>query len=376
MERRTRAVFMRGGTSKGVVFRGDDLPGDEAERDDLLRHVLGSPDPYGRQLNGMGGGISSLSKALWVTRSERNDSDIDYTFAQVAVDSPVIDLSANCGNMTSAMGPFAVDEEVFPIDDGDTILRMHNTNTNKCIHAGFQVADGRAVSRGDLKIPGVAGSGAPVRLEFMDPSGIAGRGVLPTGNVQDVIDAPGFGEISVTICDSAALCVFAPAEALGLNGSEGPDEIDARPDIAAAMEAIRRQAAVLSGFAPSAEAAPLSAPKVALVGPPETFTALDGRDIIPPSFDIAVRMASMGKIHRAVPLTGAMCLATAVAIDGTVAHNLSGGQGPAGDLRMGNPSGVLTTSASVNKISDGWQVESTTAYRTYRRLMDGFVYHP
>ena len=204
-ERKTPAVFYRGGTSKAVFFHSHDLPEDPVERDQMLLHVLGSPDPYGRQLNGLGGGISSLSKAMWVERSKRNDADIDYTFAQIAVREPVVDYSANCGNMSSSVGQFAVEEGIFPVPDGDVIIRMYNTNTDICVHSRFRIEDARAVTRGDIEIPGVFGTGAPVQLDFQDPSRVTGRGLLPTGYVQETIDAPGFGEVPVSIVDAAAL---------------------------------------------------------------------------------------------------------------------------------------------------------------------------
>jgi len=375
-ERKTPAVFYRGGTSKAVFFHSHDLPEDPGERDQMLLHVLGSPDPYGRQLNGLGGGISSLSKAMWVERSKRNDADIDYTFAQIAVREAVVDYSSNCGNMSSSVGQFAVEEGIFPAPDGDVIIRMYNTNTDICVHSRFRIEDARAVTRGDIEIPGVFGTGAPVLLDFQDPSRVTGRGLLPTGYVQETIDAPGFGEVLVSIVDAAALGVFVPAESLGLNATEKPEEIEAKADVMAALEVIRREAAVRAGLSETAEATPLSAPRVAIVASPRSFTSLDGRQHKPQDFDLAVRMASLGTIHRAVMVTGAMCLAAASLIEGSVPHSYATGAGDDGTVRLGNPSGITGVGASVSKENKTWQAQSTSIMRTCRRLMDGFVYHP
>lgn len=375
-ERKTAAVFYRGGTSKAVFFHARDLPQDAHERDQMLLHVLGSPDPYGRQLNGLGGGISSLSKAMWVEKSQRNDADIDYTFAQIAIGKPIVDYSANCGNMSSAVGQFAVEEGIISVPDGDVTVRMYNTNTDICVYSHFKLEDGRAVTQGDVEIPGVAGAGAPVRLEFMDPARVTGRGLLPTGHVQETIDAPGFGEVPVSIVDAAACCAIVPAETFGLNGSESPREIETKKEVMAALEAIRREAGVRAGLCERAEDAPLSAPRTVLVASPSNFTALDGTDYQSQDFDLAVRIVSLGTIHRAVMVTGAMCLATATLIEGSVAHGFAHPAVDENNIRLGNPSGVTVLGASVSRENSVWQVNSASVMRTCRRLMDGHVYHP
>ena len=374
-QQKTPAAFYRGGTSKGVLFQPKDLPQDPDERDRMLLHVLGSPDPYKRQLDGLGGGLSSLSKALWVERSQRNDADIDYTFAQIAVDAPVVDYSANCGNMSSAIAPFAVEENVFPVSDGDAMVRMFNTNTGICIHSHFRVEGGLPATHGDLEIPGVAGTGAPVRLEFMDPSRVTGRGLLPTGKAQEMVEVPGYGDVPVSIVDAASLAVFVPAEALGLKATELPEEIEAQADVMAAVEVIRREAAVRAGFADSLDTVPMSAPCFALVAGPTPFTSLDGRTHEAGSYDIAVRMVSLSTIHRAVMVTAAMCLAAAAKIPGSVPNQYASASGD-GSVRLGNPSGVTVMGANLAERDGRWYAESTSVLRTCRRLMDGFVYHP
>lgn len=374
-QRKTPAAFYRGGTSKGVLFQPKDLPQDRDERDRMLLHILGSPDPYKRQLDGMGGGLSSVSKALWVERSRRNDADIDYTFAQIAVDAPVVDYSANCGNMSTAIAPFAVEEGIVPLPDGDAVVRMFNTNTGICVHSHFRVADGQAVTEGDFQLPGVPGTGAPIRLEFKDPSQVTGRGLLPTGQVQEIISVPGFGDVPVSIVDAVSLVVFIPAEIFGLTATERPEEIEERSDIMAAIEAIRRESAVRAGFAEGVSDVPMAAPRVALVAAPASFVSLDGCTHEAASHDIAVRMVSLSTIHRAVMGTAAMCLAAAVQVPRSVPNDCVADF--AGDaVRLGNPSGVTVMGAKVSECEGRWRAENTTVVRTCRRLMDGFVYHP
>ncbi len=377
LPRKTPAVFYRGGTSKAVFFKAEDVPENIEERDTMLCAVMGSPDPYGRQLDGLGGGISSLSKAMWVKKSTRNDADVDYTFAQVGIRDGVIDLSSNCGNMTSTVGPFAIEEGIFPLPDGPAMVRMFNTNTNKIVHAHFTIQDGRAVSTGDMEIPGVSGTGAPMRLDWMDPAGTAGRGVLPTGKAQETFSAPGFGEFPGSIVDAAAVCVYIPASVFGLTCAESPMAIDAMPEVMAAMEHVRRDAAVRAGMAETPEAAAQAAPRVALIAPPVPYKTLAGTEIRADEYNIAVRVASMENIHRAVQVTGAMSISAGLVVEGTLLNEMAVDLDTSEDLKIGNPSGVLRTRADARKNPDGsWNLVSTTAYRTFRRIMDGYVYHP
>ena len=270
-QRRLRATFMRGGTSKALVLHRADLPPDQADWAPIFLAAMGSPDPNGRQLDGMGGGVSSLSKVCIVGPASRRDADIDYTFAQVSVGTAAVDYSANCGNMSSAMGPWALDEGLVPAPNGgEAVVRIHNTNTNKVIHARFPVEDGIAAVDGDLVLDGVAGSGAPIRLEFQDPGGARTGRLLPTGNAADMLDVPGLGPVEVSMVDAANPCVFVAAAALGASGIELPDEVDREPSLLARLEAIRCAASVAMGLAPSLEAAAsvLGAPKVAMVAAP------------------------------------------------------------------------------------------------------------
>ncbi|HZB57971.1 MAG TPA: PrpF domain-containing protein, partial [Actinomycetota bacterium] len=317
------AVFMRGGTSKGLFFHTGDLPADPGERDRLLLAALGSPDPFGRQLDGMGGGISSLSKAAVIGPPTRPGADVDYTFAQVAVDRPVVDLGANCGNLSSAVGPFAVDQGLCPRPDGPALVRIHNTNTGRLLQASFAVRDGRAETRGELAIPGVAGTGAPVRLDFLDPGGARTGRLLPTGRPVDEVDLDGAGRFRLSLVDAANPAVFVAAAALGLDGTESPDELEARPEVMALLDRLRRRAGVLMGLAAAPGAVELANPKIAVLSPPRPFRTLDGRLVAAADHDVGVRMLSMERAHRAVPVTGALCLGVACRVAGTVAQEVA-----------------------------------------------------
>jgi 2-methylaconitate cis-trans-isomerase PrpF len=368
------AVFMRGGTSKGLFFHAEDLPADSEARDRLLLAALGSPDPFGRQLDGMGGGISSLSKAAVIGPPTRPDADVDYTFAQVAVDRPVVDYGANCGNLSSAVGPFAVDQGRSPRPDGPALVRIHNTNTGGLLHARFAVRGGRAETRGELAIPGVAGTGAPIRLDFLDPGGARTGRLLPTGCPVDEVSLKGAGRYRLSLLDATSPVAFVAAAELGLDGTESPDGLEARPEVLALLDRLRRRAGVLMGLAPTPEAVELASPKIAVLCPPRPFRTLDGRMVAAADHDVGVRMQSMERPHRAVPVTGALCLAVACRVAGTVAQALAAARAAAGDpVRVGNPSGVVQVAAEVARTPEGWRASSASLYRTARTLMRGEI---
>jgi hypothetical protein len=368
------AAFLRGGTSKGVFFHAKDLPRDRARQEVILLSVLGSPDPYGRQLDGMGGGISSLSKAALIGPPTHAGADVDYLFAQVAVDRPLVDWSSNCGNLSAAVGPFAVDEGLVRASDGEALVRIHQVNTRRLIHARFPVRGGRAAVEGDFAIPGVAGRGARIRLDFLTPGGGATGALLPTGRAVEALHHGG-RRYDATLIDAANACVFLDARQVGLEGTEPPEAIEADPARMDLLDALRRQAALRMGLAARPEEAPLAIPKVAVVAPPAEYRALDGTAIAAGSHDIAVRMISMERAHRAVPLTGGMALAVACRIAGTVPHRHAAAI--AGDeVRVATPSGVLTVGAEVSRRADGWFADSAVVFRTARRLMQGAVAVP
>lgn len=365
------SIFYRGGSSKGVFFDRAKLPADRDAIAPILLQVLGSPDAYGRQLNGMGGGVSSLSKAVMLSRSTRADADIDYLFAQVAVDKPIVDWGANCGNLSSAVGPCAIELGLIAPGDGEALVRIYQVNTDKIIHARFAVAGGLPVTQGDFAIGGVSGSGARIALDFLDPGGAATRGFLPTGAACESLETESGERFTVSMVDATNPVVFVEAAALGIAGSEDPDTLEAVPRLMERIDAIRRAAGVRMGLSDTPGAVGLGNPKVALLAAPAPFVALDGRSYERASHDLTVRMVSMERIHRAVTLTGAMCTAAACHVEGTLAQALCGGA--RGEIRLGNPSGILPASAQVTRQGDGWHVAKTTAYRTARSLMRGEV---
>jgi hypothetical protein len=370
------AVFMRGGTSNAVVFHAKHLPRDRAQWDEIFLAAIGSPDPYGRQLDGMGGGVSSLSKVCVVGPATRDDADIDYTFAQVQVKEAKVEYGANCGNMSSAMGPFAVDEGLLKVSGGEALVRVHNTNTKKIIWSRFPLDDGLSAVDGDLAIPGVAGTGAPVKLEFREPGGATTGKLLPTGNVVDTLDVPGVGKIRVSMVDAANACVFARAADLGIEGTELPDEIDANTDLLKKLAAVRVAASVAMGIAKTPEEAAKRAavPFVGFIAPPRDAKTLTGETIRAAGVDITARMMSNGQPHRALPLTCTLCLAVAARLEGSVVHEAArANSNPEAEIRIAMPSGVLTVAASVRKLEGQWHAEQGAFYRTQRRMFEGHV---
>jgi len=372
---RLPAVFMRGGTSKAIVFHQRDLPAERETWDAIFLSAMGTPDPYGRQLDGMGGGLSSVSKVCVIGPPSRPDADIDYTFAQVMVKENVVDYSSNCGNMTSAMGPFAVDEGLVPAAGAEALVRIHNTNTRKIIHSRFPLEDGAAAVDGDLAIPGVAGTGAPVRLEFLNPGGAATGRLLPTGRVRDTLQVPGVGAVEVSMVDAANPCVFVRASDVGLTATERPEVIEANVDAMRKIQAIRLVASVAMGIARNAEEAAqkLSNPALGIVAAPQRAQTLSGTELKAQDMDLIARIINKGQVHRALPVTRTLCMATAACIEGSVVHEVAR-TGRAGDeIRIGMPSGVLVAAASVGRREGLWQVERGVFFRTQRRLFDGAV---
>ncbi|WP_425284899.1 2-methylaconitate cis-trans isomerase PrpF family protein [Methylobacterium pseudosasicola] len=371
-----RAVFMRGGTSKALMLRRQDVPGDIAAWESAFLSAMDSPDPFGRQLNGMGGGVSSVSKICIVEPSTRPDADIDYTFVQVVVREGRIDLSGNCGNMLSAVGPFAVDEGLVEVADGPVCLRIFNTNTRKQIVAGFEVRGGRAVYGGDLAIPGVTGTGAPIRLDFVDPGGATTGKLLPTGAVRQILDVPGLGPIEASLVDAANACVFIRAADLGLTGTELPAALEAMPGLLDWLARIRVAASVAMGIGPDPDAAAriVHVPFVGLVAPPQDSSSLSGAAIRAGDVDLTARMISNGVPHQALPLTATLCLAVAARIEGSLVHEAARATGDAA-LRVGMPSGILTADAAVARDGAGWRAERGSFFRTARPLMRGAVYY-
>ncbi len=374
-EQRLPAVYMRGGTSRAVMFHARDLPADRAAWNAIFLAAMGVPDPNGRQLDGMGGGLSSLNKVCVIGPPSRSDADVDYTFVQLGVDQPLVDYGGNCGNMSAAIGPFAIEEGLVPCpSDGEAAVLIHNTNTGKLIRARFPVIEGRLAPDGDMALDGVAGTAAPIRLEFLAPGGAKTGKLLPTGAATDRLEVPGLGPIAASCIDAANPCVFVNASDLGMSGSELPGDLDKDADWLAQMEAIRRAASVAMGLAPDLDAAGrlASIPKVAMLAAPAQAPTIAGPLLSADAHDIAVRMISVGQPHRAVPITGAICLAVAARVPGTIAHQLcSAGEDP---IRIGHPSGTTVVDAAVTADAQGvLQADHGAVYRTARRLFEGNV---
>lgn len=379
-QQRIRAVFMRGGTSKAVMFRREDLPADRTAWDPIFLSALGAPDPDARQLDGMGGGVSSLSKVCIVGPPTRADADVDYTFGQVGVRDALVDYSGSCGNMSSAIGPFALDEGLLPAAprNGEVAVRIHDTNAGRIIVARFEARDGEAMVEGELVLDGVSGSGAPIRLDFMDPGGARSGHLLPSGRARDVLDVPGVGAIEATMVDAASPCVFIRAEAVGATGTETPQQLDVAAPLLERLDALRRHAAVAMGLAkdPEAARAKPSLPRVAMLTPPREARLANGRIVAANEADLGIRMISMGQPHRAVTATGALCLAVACRIPGSIAAEVAAAADPAQPIRIAHASGVVLVDAAV--VADpaqrgGVHCHHATLYRTARRLFEGNV---
>jgi 2-methylaconitate isomerase len=372
------AVFMRGGTSKGLFFRGGVLPAEGAERDRVLIRALGGGDPYGSEIDGLGGATSSTSKAVIVSPSARPGFDVDYQFAQVGVTAPGVDWTGSCGNLAAAVGPFAIDEGlVLPASDMTTV-RIWQQNTSKAIVAHVPTHDGTAATDGDFLIDGVPYPGARIRLDFMDPGGSMTARLFPTGNVTDELTVPGLGPIRATLIDASNPCVFVAAADLGLAGTELPAQLNSDSVLLARLESVRVSAAVVMGLADTAAEATSrypANPKLALVSPPATHVTSAGRTLQQSDVDVVARMLSMGRVHHALPGTGGIALAVAVLVHGTIPSLAA--TPPAGDaVRIGHSSGAISVAAEVSCAAGDWMVSRATVWRSARRLMDGAVLVP
>jgi 2-methylaconitate cis-trans-isomerase PrpF len=353
------AAYYRGGTSRAVIFNQADLP-PRSEWDDIFRKVIGSPDPYGRQLDGLGGGISSLSKVCVVGASTHPDADVDYTFVSLGVKNPDVDYSSNCGNMISAIGPFAIDQKLVSTQSSDSAtVRIHNTNTGKIITATFPVVDGEAASTGDFAIDGVTGTAARIQLDFINPAGSVTGKLLPTGNVKDEFDG-----VPATCIDVANPCVFVQASNFGVRGDITPDEITAHPNLLHRLDSIRRQAAIKMGIAQKTDDVPGSIPKICLVSSPESV-----REKGP--VDLLVRAISVGQPHKAVPITVALAVSSAARVAGSVVEAAASKEkvSDAG-ITIGHASGNLLVGAQFDRD----ELTAATVFRTARRLFDGHIY--
>ena len=383
---RIPATYMRGGTSKGVFFRLQDLPEAArvpgAARDAILLRVIGSPDPYGKQIDGMGGASSSTSKAVIVAPSLRADHDVDYLFGQVAIDKAFVDWSGNCGNLSAAVGSFAisaglVDAARIP-RDGTCTVRIWQDNIRKTIIAHVPIADGQVVESGDFELDGVTFPAAEVVLEFVEPADDGeGGAMFPTGNLIDELDVPGMGVLQATLINAGIPTIFLDAAALGYTGTELQGAINDDPKSLAMFETIRAHGALKMGLISDLGQASQRqhTPKVAIVAPPADYVASSGKPVHAADIDLNVRAMSMGKLHHAMMGTAAVAIGTAAAIPGTLV-NLAAGGGERGEVRFGHPSGTLRVGAQARMVDGIWQVTKAVMSRSARVLMEGAVRVP
>ena len=387
MQIRIPATYMRGGTSKGVFFKLDDLP--EAARvpgparDALLMRVIGSPDPYGKQIDGMGGATSSTSKTVILSKSSRPDHDVDYLFGQVAIDSAFVDWSGNCGNLSAAVGPFAisnglVDAARVPAD-GMATVRIWQANIGKTIIAHVPMTGGAVQETGDFELDGVTFPAAEVQLAFLDPAddGDDGGLMFPTGHVVDQLDVPGVGSFRATLINAGIPTIFLDAEALGYSGTELQGAVNEDARALARFEAIRAHGAVRMGLIRdvSEAATRQHTPKIAFVAPPKAYVASSGKAVAASDIDLLVRAMSMGKLHHAMMGTAAVAIGTAAAIPGTLV-NLAAGGGERHAVRFGHPSGTLRVGAEAALVDGRWIVKKAVMSRSARVLMEGWVRVP
>ncbi|HJV81024.1 2-methylaconitate cis-trans isomerase PrpF [Noviherbaspirillum sp.] len=382
------ATYIRGGTSKGVFFRLQDLPEvaqkPGAARDALLMRVIGSPDPYGKQIDGMGGATSSTSKTVIVAKSSKPDHDVDYLFGQVSIDTAFVDWSGNCGNLSAAVGPFAisnglVDAARLP-KDGVATIRIWQANIGKTIIAHVPLTNGAVQETGDFELDGVTFPAAEVQLEFMDPAAEeegAGGSMFPTGNLVDDLEVPGIGTLKVTMINAGIPTIFVNAEAIGYKGTELQDAINSDTKALAMFETIRAYGAVRMGLIKNVDEAAKRqhTPKVAFVAKPADYVSSSGKQVKAGDIDLLVRALSMGKLHHAMMGTAAVAIGTAAAIPGTLV-NLAAGGGARTAVRFGHPSGTLRVGAEATQVNGEWSVTKAIMSRSARVLMEGWVRVP
>jgi len=375
---------MRGGTSKGVFFSLTDLPEvaqvPGSARDNILLRVIGSPDPYGAQIDGMGGATSSTSKTVILSKSEQPDHDVDYLFGQVSIDKAFVDWSGNCGNLTAAVGAFAinnglVDASRIP-DNGTAVIRIWQKNIQKTIIANVPITNGLVQETGDFELDGVTFPAAEVEIEFMDPADGEGS-MFPTGNLVDDLDVPGIGTLKATMINAGIPTIFVNADAIGYTGTELREAINSDPKQLAFFETLRAHGAIKMGLINSVEEAAnrQHTPKIAFVAPATEYISSSGKSVTTDEIDLCVRALSMGKLHHAMMGTAAVAIGTAAAIPGTLV-NLAAGGGERNAVRFGHPSGTLRVGAEA-EIRDGeWTATKAIMSRSARRLMEGVVYIP
>ncbi|MGR5452180.1 2-methylaconitate cis-trans isomerase PrpF [Vibrio sp. PNB22_3_1] len=378
------ATYMRGGTSKGVFFNLEDLPSEAQvagkERDNLLLRVIGSPDPYAKQIDGMGGATSSTSKAVIVSRSTQKDHDIDYLFGQVSIDKPFVDWSGNCGNLSAAVGPFAIHSGLIPQDripeNGIVTVKVWQANISKTILVHVPVVNGFVQETGEFELDGVTFPAAEIQVDFVDPADGEGS-MFPTGNLVDDLMVPNVGAFNATFINAGIPTIFVDADSIGYQGAELQDDIN-NDEVALAMfESIRAHGALKMGLIKSLEEAQTRqhTPKIAFVSKPKDYLSSSGKPVAAGEVDVLVRALSMGKLHHAMMGTAAVAIASAACVPGTLV-NLAAGGGDKESVTFGHPSGTLKVGAKAKETDQGWVAEKATMSRSARILMEGFVRVP
>ncbi|HCH5141468.1 TPA: 2-methylaconitate cis-trans isomerase PrpF [Vibrio parahaemolyticus] len=378
------ATYMRGGTSKGVFFNLDDLPA-EAQvageaRDKLLLRVIGSPDPYAKQIDGMGGATSSTSKTVIVSRSSRDDHDVDYLFGQVSIDKPFVDWSGNCGNLSAAIGPFAIHAGLIPQDrlpeNGIATVRVWQVNISKTILVHVPIVNGFVQETGEFELDGVTFPAAEIQVDFVDPADGEGS-MFPTGNLVDDLVVPDVGTFNATFINAGIPTIFIDAESIGYQGTELQDDINNDDAALAMFESIRAHGALKMGLISELEEAQTRqhTPKIAFVSKPKSYQSSSGKAVNESEIDVLVRALSMGKLHHAMMGTAAVAIASAACVPGTLV-NLAAGGGEKESVTFGHPSGTLKVGAQAKQTEQGWVVQKAIMSRSARILMEGFVRVP
>ncbi|EGQ8526403.1 TPA: 2-methylaconitate cis-trans isomerase PrpF [Vibrio parahaemolyticus] len=378
------ATYMRGGTSKGVFFNLEDLPS-EAQvageaRDKLLLRVNGSPDPYGKQIDGMGGATSSTSKTVIVSRSSRDDHDVDYLFGQVSIDKPFVDWSGNCGNLSAAIGPFAIHAGLIPQgripENGIVTVRVWQVNIGKTILVHVPIVNGFVQETGEFELDGVTFPAAEIQVDFVDPADGEGS-MFPTGNLVDDLVVPDVGTFNATFINAGIPTIFIDAESIGYQGTELQDQINNDDAALAMFESIRAHGALKMGLISELEEAQTRqhTPKVAFVSKPKSYQSSSGKEVNESEIDVLVRALSMGKLHHAMMGTAAVAIASAACVPGTLV-NLAAGGGEKESVTFGHPSGTLKVGAKAKQTEQGWVVQKAIMSRSARILMEGFVRVP
>ncbi|HHC6526683.1 TPA: 2-methylaconitate cis-trans isomerase PrpF [Vibrio parahaemolyticus] len=378
------ATYMRGGTSKGVFFNLEDLPS-EAQvageaRDKLLLRVIGSPDPYGKQIDGMGGATSSTSKTVIVSRSSRDDHDVDYLFGQVSIDKPFVDWSGNCGNLSAAIGPFAIHAGLIPQDrlpeNGIVTVRVWQVNISKTILVHVPIVNGFVQETGEFELDGVTFPAAEIQVDFVDPADGEGS-MFPTGNLVDDLVVPDVGTFNATFINAGIPTIFIDAESIGYQGTELQDDINNDDAALAMFESIRAHGALKMGLISELEEAQTRqhTPKIAFVSKPKSYQSSSGKAVNESEIDVLVRALSMGKLHHAMMGTAAVAIASAACVPGTLV-NLAAGGGEKESVTFGHPSGTLKVGAKAKQTEQGWVVQKAIMSRSARILMEGFVRVP